>query len=580
MRARVVFLDGDVIEGESEVAALSKAGFPLIPDGGSADEPAWIPSAGIRYVEQPGPAAPGAEDPREASGDPKLMVRFLNGEVVRTYRDDTFGQEGEGFRLLRWDRPLQRFTRLLIPAHTLKGVFTVSEWPAELPSTAADAAATTSGPTSGELAMAGVEAALVAGLVPRLRNVLADIPDGALASRDEGEYRIAVERNLDAVFARAYVRATPGLRSAVLNRIVDDAFGWGPIDPLLEDPAVSEIMINSPVDVFVSRSGQVTRSDVAFEDEAQLQQVIRRIVGLAGCQVDAAHPIVDARLPNGSRINAMLPPASPRGATLTVRKFKSLKVGLYDLVDEQIVDHDMAEVLDAAVNARANIIVSGPPGTGKTTMLSTLAAMIPAGQRIITIEKSLELQIGHQNLVSLEAAGSNGLTIGELLRNCLRMRPDRIIVGEVTGGEAFDILQAIAAGHEGGMSSVRADTAREAIGRFESFARTGSPGLSQETIRGQVLGAIDLVVHVGRFEGGRHCVTEISELVGFDQEGPVLQQLFVAERGPAGLEFRATGNRPKLLQKILLNQVTVPGVFSAPAGPVKPAVLSGADWTS
>ena len=580
MQVRIVCTDGEIIDGTSESDSLTQVGYPVVPDGSRVQEPAWIALAAIRYVIVPGPPAPGLVDPREGAGYSKILVRFLDGEVVRTYRDDYFAPEGQGLRLLRWSRDTQHFERLLIPAHTLKSFFTVKSWDAGAPAAErvpAGVAATRQGAAGG---LDPIQSSLVAAVASRLRSELVEVADSDLASRDQATFRAAVDRHLDHLLETAEVVATPVLRAAVLDRLVGDAFGYGPLDELLADPTVTEIMVNSPAEIFVERDGVISRAAVSFVDEAHLLNTIQKIVTEAGRRLDQSSPMVDARLPDGSRVNAVLPPASPRGATLTIRKFLEVEWRLDRLVSRGTLSAEMADFLDRAVQARCNILVSGGTGSGKTTLLNVLAMQIPPEQRVITIEDTLELHIDHQDLVALECRGANvegsgQLTTRDLLRNSLRMRPDRIVVGEVRGVEAFDMIQALITGHEGGLSTIHANSPREAMLRLESLALAGSPGMTLEAIRSQIAAAIDVVVQVARFDDGTRRVVEIVELGGFGASGPDLEQDFAFEAGAGGeLRFVSLGIGRRVLDKLGWHGVEPPAGLPRRGEPPRPRVVA------
>jgi len=398
------------------------------------------------------------------------------------------------------------------------------------------------------------QAAVLAPLLPRLRSAIVDLPDADLASRDATVFEAAVGRHIDALLSRIGVQASTSVRQSALRRLVDDAFGFGPLDPLLADPSVTEIMVNGHDSVFIERKGTIVPAGITFTDDRQLINVIQRIVALAGRRIDNSSPMVDTRLPDGSRVNAVLPPASPTGPSLTIRKFSRAVHSLSALVESGAMSARMAEFLDAAVRGRCNILVSGGTGTGKTTLLNVLAGRIPPNQRLITIEDTLELQIDHPNAVRLECRDSNvegrgTITVRDLLRNSLRMRPDRIVVGEVCGPEAFDMLQALIIGHEGGLSTLHADNPRDAILRFESLALAGSPGLTPEAIRAQIRPGIDLVVQLVRMDDGSRRVSQIAEIVAIDADGPQMQPIFEMIFGELGtVRFEACGVVPNALE--------------------------------
>jgi len=566
MRVQVRYLDDTVLAGTSELSSFTNSGYGLVPDG--SELPVAIPIASIKYVQLPGPLAPGgSEDPRAARNLPKVSVRCVDGETIRTYKDDSFGQDQGCLRMLRWDGSAGTFERLLIPLQTLKGVFFVNDFeptPAEVARQNRPA-----GPGSPDAAVKAVAS--------RLRQRLADLADRDLASRDRAIFSAAVERHLDRLMALEEVDAKPQLRQVLLERLVSDALGHGPIDALLADPSVTEIMINGPDQVYVERHGKVELATVTFEDEAQLLNVVQRIVARTGRRLNESTPMVDARLPDGSRINAIMPPAAPRGAAVTIRKFRAHKWTLADLVKTGTVSKSMADALAMAVAGRCNILVSGGTGSGKTTLLSALAGQIPTDQRVISIEDTLELQTDHPHLVPLECRPANvegrgELAVRDLLRNALRMRPDRILIGEVRGGEAYDMIQALNTGHDGGMSTLHANSPRDAMLRLEAMAMGGAPSLPPDAVRAQIGSAVDIIVHIARMSDGRRKVTRISELAGFGSDGPIVRDIYLLEARPdGGLQVRATGVIPKSLEKLRLNGVQLP---SEMLGKMRPQVVA------
>jgi len=570
MRATVLLEDGEILEGESGAGSLTALGFPLTQDQSDDGLPAWIPLAAIRYVVLPGPAAPGHEDPREAAGFQRVILRFADGVVVRTFRDETFGIVGEGIRALRWDATVQKFERLLVPSQNLRGIFSVSSWEADSEANKPISHAADQG--------SDVNASLVGALVPRLRLALADIADVGLAGTDELALRCAIERHLDSILSAAGVHATAALREQVLRRLTEDASGYGPLDHLLADPDVSEIMVNAPSEIFAERNGVVSRVAAAFANEDELVRTVQRMVSRSGRRIDQTSPMVDARLADGSRVNAVVAPASTRGARLTIRKFSAKVDSLEGMVGDGVMSPLMARVLDLAVRSRCNILISGGTGTGKTTLLSVLASRIPENERIITIEDAEELQIHHENLGALECRDTNvegkgQLTIRDLLRNALRMRPDRIIIGEVRGVEAFDILQAMNTGHDGGISTIHANSPTDAIHRFESLALSGSHGVTLDAIRGQIVSAVDLVVHVARLDDGHRRVALVAEMTAIPSVGPQVRPLFGYEEGQEAAQVYPVAGPSKLLAKIRGHGLEVPAELVTAGSVPRPRVV-------
>jgi pilus assembly protein CpaF len=337
----------------------------------------------------------------------------------------------------------------------------------------------------------------------------------------------------------------------VVNEVSDEVVGFGPIEFLLKAPDVTEVMVNGPDDVYVEREGRIERApDGLFEGEESVQHLIERIVGPLGLRVDESSPWADARLPDGSRVHAIIPPLSLRGPTLTIRKFSPVPISTEDLIAGGSAGPRMMRFLEAAVRGRSNLIVSGGAGSGKTTLLGVLSGFIPDDERLITIEDAAELRLAKPHVVSLEARPSNvegrgGVTVRDLVRNALRMRPDRIIVGEVRGGEALDMLQAMNTGHDGSLSTAHANSPRHLLWRLETMAMMSDVDLPASHIRNQVAAAIDLVVHLARLRDGRRVVWEVASVEGTHRGEPVMETLyrFRPRLGAAG-GFSCTGSIP------------------------------------
>lgn len=367
-------------------------------------------------------------------------------------------------------------------------------------------------------------------------------------------------------------------RQRLLQDLLDEVFAFGPISPLLRDETVSEIMVNGPHQVYVERNGKLEKTGIRFRNNAHLLSVIERIVAPLGRRIDEASPMVDARLPDGSRVNAIIPPLALNGPTLTIRKFGKDPLQIDNLIQLGTLTPEMAKFLEACVKARLNIIVSGGTGSGKTTTLNVLSSFIPEGERIITIEDAAELQLHQEHWVRLETRppnieGKGEVTMRDLVRNALRMRPDRIIVGEVRSGEALDMLQAMNTGHDGSLTTGHANSPRDMLSRLETMVLMAGLDLPVRAIREQIASAIDLIVHQNRLRDGSRKITKITEVQGMEGDTIVLQDLFVFEQ--VGLDasgkvkgfFRSTGVRPKFLPKIRAAGIALPDeVFLKEAG--------------
>ncbi len=362
-------------------------------------------------------------------------------------------------------------------------------------------------------------------------------------------------------------------RDRLTAEIADDILGHGPLERLLADESVTEIMVNGPFDIWVERQGRLYETTVRFKDESHLRRIINKMVAQVGRRVDESSPMVDARLPDGSRVNAVLPPLSLTGPLVTIRKFSKKRLDMGDLIRLGTVTTEVVEFLDRCIRAELNILVSGGTGTGKTTFLNALSTSIPDSDRIITIEDAAELRLNQRHVLRLEARpknieGEGEIAIRELVRNSLRMRPERIIVGEVRGAEALDMLQAMNTGHDGSLSTVHANTPRDALARIETMVMMAGYDLPMRAIRQQVAAALDLIVHLERLEDGSRRVTSIMEVQRMESETITLQELFnfhveqvTADRMVIGT-LRGTGLRPTFLTKFERRGIALPlGLF-------------------
>ena len=352
------------------------------------------------------------------------------------------------------------------------------------------------------------------------------------------------------------------------QEIYDDVVGLGPLEPLIRDKTISEIMVNNAEDVYVERKGKIEYTGVTFKDDAHVVNVINRIVGPIGRRCDEASPMVDARLPDGSRVNAVIPPVALKGPNITIRKFSDVPLKVSDLISFNSLSYPMAAFLEACVKGKCNMIVSGGTGSGKTTLLNVLSAYIPDDERIVTIEDAAELKLEQKHVITLESRpanveGTGMITIRDLVKNSLRMRPDRIVVGEVRSGEALDMLQAMNTGHEGSLTTAHANTQRDLLSRIETMVMMAGMELPIKAIREQVVSAIDIVVHQSRLRDGSRKITAISEVVGMEGDVITMQDIFVYEQtgldnlGMLSGQFVATGIRPQILKKLRENGILV-----------------------
>jgi pilus assembly protein CpaF len=378
----------------------------------------------------------------------------------------------------------------------------------------------------------------------------------------QSELEQRVRHTLQEVLATGDMPLTGADRARIAQEIADDILGYGPVEPYLRDPDISEIMVNGPDQIYVERAGRLHPVDGHFADEAHLRRTIDKIVGRVGRRVDEASPMVDARLPDGSRINAIIPPLAVDGSLLTIRKFAADPFEVDDLISFGTMTRSVADVLAACVRGRLNILVGGGTGAGKTTTLNVLSGFIPGDERVVTVEDAAELQLHQEHVIRLESRppnieGKGEVRIRDLVRNSLRMRPDRIIVGEIRDDAALDMLQAMNTGHDGSICTVHANGPRDVLSRVETMVLMAGMDLPMAAIRQQLASALDLIVQQTRFKDGSRRITAITEVIGMEGDIITLQDIFVFDPG-AGLDeqgrptgaLRATGIRPKFLDKL------------------------------
>jgi pilus assembly protein CpaF len=391
--------------------------------------------------------------------------------------------------------------------------------------------------------------------------VVADFgPALAEAEVDEARIRATISKQLDRALRTSATSVAPAEREDFIDSTLADMLGWGVLTPLMADPSVTEVMCNGPSLVYVERGGQIYPSEVRFPSERSLRQVADRMLAVAGRRVDEASPMGDGRLADGSRINVIIPPLSTTGTVLTVRRFPERSMTIADLIGSESLSTDAAVFFESAVRGKLNVLVSGGTSTGKTTLLNVLSSFIPPEERIITIEDAAELRLGQPHIVGLEsrpanAEGAGRVTIRDLVRNALRMRPDRIVVGEVRGGEAIDMLQAMNTGHEGSLTTIHANSARDALLRLETMVLMSGVDLPLTAIREQISSAIDVIVQLGRRADGQRVVTGIAEVQGREGDTITLQDIFIrTHTGP----MHATGLRPRCADKLAGRSVDIP----------------------
>jgi pilus assembly protein CpaF len=358
-------------------------------------------------------------------------------------------------------------------------------------------------------------------------------------------------------------------RERIVEEVIDEVLGLGPLELILKDPTVSDILINGPKNIYIERGGQMEKSDVEFRDSKHLLQIIDRIVSKVGRRIDETSPMVDARLEDGSRVNAIIPPLALDGAAVSIRRFGSNPLRLEDLLNFKAFTPEMVMLLEGCIKARCNIIIAGGTGSGKTTLLNTLSSFIGQEDRIVTIEDAAELQLQQDHIVRLETRpanieGNGAITATDLVKNALRMRPERIIIGECRGGETLDMLQAMNTGHDGSMTTIHANTPRDAVARLETLVMMSGFELPVKAIRQQVSGAVDILIQANRLQGGPRRITAITEIVGMEQDTIVMQDIYkytqkgIDEEGKAFGHFECTGVRPSFMNRLEAAGVRLP----------------------
>ena len=387
--------------------------------------------------------------------------------------------------------------------------------------------------------------------------------------RPDSEWVADRVRNLiGPIAASEGVVPTPRVRHQVITDVIHEIFGYGPLQSLLDDPSVTEIIVNGPRCIMVERDGRFELTDKAFGDDRHVMRILQQILSAVGRRIDESSPMVDARLPDGSRVNAVIPPVAITGPALTIRKFGKVALTKEDLLARGTVTPEILAFLEACVKARLNIIVSGGTSSGKTTTLNVLASFIDPGERVITIEDTAELQMNLINRVGMESRppnveGQGEVTIRDMVRNALRMRPDRIIVGEVRGGEALDMLQAMLTGHQGSLSTVHSNSPRDTLHRMETMVMMAGLDLPSRSIQRQIASAIDLIIHQSRFQDGSRKITHITEIMGLDEEQIVLQDIFTFEQlvdksGAVRGRYVPTGVVPRCINKMKFYNIELP----------------------
>lgn len=386
---------------------------------------------------------------------------------------------------------------------------------------------------------------------------------------ENGELEEKIADIVEAILEEESSYLSKSEKQKITSEIIDETIGFGPINPLINDSTVSEIMVNGPDQIYVEKSGKLEMTDIRFRDDQHIMHIIEKIVAPLGRRIDESSPMVDARLPNGSRVNAIIPPLSLNGPTITIRKFSETPLTVKDLINYGTITPGIAMFIKACVESRLNIVVSGGTGSGKTTTLNVLSSFIPEDERIVTIEDAAELQLGQEHVVRLETRppnieGKGAVTIRDLVRNSLRMRPDRIVVGEVRSGEALDMLQAMNTGHDGSLTTGHANSPRDMLARLETMVLMAGMELPVKAIREQIASAVDLIVQQSRLKDGTRRITHITEVVGMEGDVITLQDIFVFkskgkdERGRIIGEITPTGIKPKFMEKLTESGIYMP----------------------
>jgi pilus assembly protein CpaF len=393
-----------------------------------------------------------------------------------------------------------------------------------------------------------------------------------LGQLDPEQLHAEVSRLAEELLLAENAPLSSGERERLVGEVRHELFGLGPLEPLLADPDICDILVNSPKKVYIERGGKLELTNVQFKDDEHLMRVIERIVSTVGRRIDESSPMVDARLTDGSRVNAIIPPLSLDGPVLSIRRFGAEPLRMSSLIEKQALTKDMADMFEMCVRARLNVLISGGTGAGKTTLLNALSSFIPNDERIVTIEDSAELQLQQPHVVRLETRppnieGKGEVTQRELVKNALRMRPDRIVIGEVRGGEAIDMLQAMNTGHDGSLTTIHANTPRDALARLETMIQMTGMRLSDRAMRQQIAAALDLVVQAARLSDGTRRITSISEITGMEGETITMQEIFHFERKGVDKEgrvvgrFRPTGVRPRFAERLKQYGMQLPRVF-------------------
>jgi len=411
-------------------------------------------------------------------------------------------------------------------------------------------------------------------LKEEIKNLLIEGMDQDLLNEEDEEkkretFRKSVDEILKQLSDERMLKIPPGIQKRIIEDVLDNVLGLGPLEKLLREEEISEIMVNGPKQIYIERKGKLILSDVTFKDDEHVQHIIEKIISPLGRRCDESQPLVDARLKDGSRVNAIIPPLALNGPTITIRKFKKDPLQVSDLIRFGTLTQEMADFIEACVLGRLNIVISGGTGSGKTTTLNILSGFIPEDERIITVEDAAELQLRQPHVVSLETRppnieGKGEITIRDLIKNTLRMRPERIVVGECRGGEALDMLQAMNTGHDGSLTTGHANSPRDMIRRLETMVMMSGMELPMKAIRENIASAVDMIVQQSRLKDGSRKITYITEVQGMEGDTVVLQDIFIFEQqgldsnGKIIGKLKPTGIRPKFYDKLVASGIKLP----------------------
>jgi len=409
------------------------------------------------------------------------------------------------------------------------------------------------------------------------QRLIEELDPSKLDGLEPAKAREAVESSARALIAEEMPGIVGMTRDELVTAVADEVLGLGPIEPMLRDNSISEIMVNAPDTVFYEKDGRLYLSPIRFRDAGHILRIAERIIAPLGRRVDESSPMVDARLADGSRVNIIIPPVAPKSPTITIRKFRQDKMTIEDLIATGTLTRELAEFLRACIQVKLNIVISGGTGTGKTTLLNALSAFIPDDERIITIEDPTELRLQQVHIVSLEARppsleGKGEVTQRDLVRNCLRMRPDRILVGEVRGAEAFDMMQAMNTGHEGSLTTIHSNSPRDALARIENMILMAGLDLPLRAIREQMVSALQLVVQIARMPDGSRKIITVSEITGMEGQVVTMQDIYHFEQRGIDTEgrivgdFRPTGIRPQFVERFAIAGIELPQDIFGAAG--------------